>query len=203
MLLKTTLSDIKKHNPCESGWRKLLKYLNKKQPDDESLDFKTILKSNGIADTIWCLRSVEGCEKEIRLFAVWCARQVEHLDKTGTAKITNDVSEKYANGLATDDELAAASTAAWAAATAAAMAAASTAASTATWAAASTAAMAAASTAASTAARAAARAAASTAAMAAASTAASTVALAAAWAAATAAARAAQKEEFIKRFCAG
>ena len=142
MILKTTLSNIKKFRPCESGWKKLLKNINKSSVDDDPLHFKTILDSNGINGALWCLRSVEGYDKEIRLYAVWCARQVEHLDKTGVAKITNDVTEKFANDLASMDELAvaraaasdAASDAAWAAAWAAARAAASDAAWDAAWA---------------------------------------------------------------------
>ncbi len=110
--MKTTLNELRKHSPCESGWEKLLKFLGKTQADDEPLEFKTILESNGIVDTTWCLRVLSGHDREIRLYAVWCARQVEHLDPTGTAKQTNDVSERFANGTATDEELATASDAA-------------------------------------------------------------------------------------------
>ena len=122
--MKTTLNEIKKHNPCRLGYIKLLKFLEKTGADNEPLEFKTILESNGIRDAIWCLRAVSGHDKEIRLFAVWYARQVEYLDPTGTAKQTNNVSEKFANGEATSDELSSASDAAWAAASYAAWAAA-------------------------------------------------------------------------------
>ncbi len=114
--MRTTLNEIKKYNPCASGRAKLLKFLGKTDADNEPLGFKTILESNGIADAIWCLRAVTGHDKEIRLYAVWCARQVEHLDPTGIAKQTNDVTERFANGEATDKELAAARDAARAAA---------------------------------------------------------------------------------------
>ena len=105
MMLYTTLNKIRDKNPCESGWAKLLKHLRKTKADDEQLSFKTILESNGILDAIWCLRSVEGYEREIRLFAVSCARRVEHLDRTGQVKKTNDIAERFANGLCTIDEL--------------------------------------------------------------------------------------------------
>jgi len=107
-MLYTTLEDIKEHSPCGNGWGKLLKSLGKTKSDDEQLSFKTILESNGLYAALWCLRAVSGYDREIRLYAVWCARQVEHLDKSGTAKQTNDVSERYANGEATTEELAAA-----------------------------------------------------------------------------------------------
>ena len=92
MILTTTLNEIRRHSPCQSGWIKLLSYLGKTMADNDKLDFKTILDSNGIEDAIWCLRSVSGHDKEIRLFAVWCVRQVEHLDKTEVVKSTNDIS---------------------------------------------------------------------------------------------------------------
>ena len=55
-------------------------------------------------------------DRELRLFAVFCARQVEHLmtDQRSTDAIL--VAERFANGLATDAELAAARDAAWGAA---------------------------------------------------------------------------------------
>jgi hypothetical protein len=120
--MRTTLNEIKKYIPCQSGYAKLLKFLGKTKADNEPLGFKTILESNGIADAIWCLRAVTGHDKEIRLYAVWCARQVEHLDPTGIAKQTNDVTERFANGEATYKELTAAWAAAWDSARAAAIA---------------------------------------------------------------------------------
>jgi len=108
MKLYTTLNQIRSHRPCSDGWETLLKHLGKTQPDDEPLSFATILESNGFDDTLWCLRTVEGYDREIRLYAVWCTRQVEHLDPFGVAKQTNNVSERYAHGEATEDELKAA-----------------------------------------------------------------------------------------------
>ena len=105
MMLYTTLNKIRNKYPCESGWEQLLKHLGKTKADDEQLSFKTILESNGLDDAIWCLKSVEGHDREIRLFALACARRVEHLDRTGQAKKTNDIAERFANGLCTIDEL--------------------------------------------------------------------------------------------------
>lgn len=77
--MMTTLNKIRQHSPCADGWQKLLRHLGKTQADDEPLSITTILDSNGLDDALWCLRAVEGHNREIRLFAVWFARQVEHL----------------------------------------------------------------------------------------------------------------------------
>ena len=113
--MKTTLNKIREHSPCASGWEKLLSYLGKTKADDEEISVLTILDSNGLEDALWCLRSVEGYDREIRLYAVWCARQVRHLMKDQRSLDALDVAERYANGKATHDELNAAWDAAWAA----------------------------------------------------------------------------------------
>ena len=139
-------------------------------------------------------------DRELRLFAVRCARSVQHLMKDARSGAAIDGAERYANGMATDAELAAASAAESAAASAAAWAAAwsaaSAAASAAAWAAAWSAARDAARDAAWAAARAAARAAESAAARSAASAAARDAAWAAARAAAWAAAWSAARDAF-------
>ena len=114
--MKTTLNTIRKHEPCTYGWQKLLTYLGKTKADDEPLSIATILDSNGLDDALWCLRAVEGRDREIRLYAVWCARQVQHLLKDPRSLDALDVAERYANGEATRDELSAAGAAAWEAA---------------------------------------------------------------------------------------
>jgi len=118
--MKTTLNKIRENSPCEDGWKKLLKHLGKTAADDESLPILTVLDSNGLDDALWCLRAVEGKDREIRLFAVWCARQVEHLMTDPRSRKAVDVAEAYATGLATKAELEAAWEAAWGAALAAA-----------------------------------------------------------------------------------
>jgi hypothetical protein len=118
--MKTTLNAIRKHGPCEDGWKKLLTHLGKTKADDEPLSIVTILDSNGLDDALWCLRAVEGCDREIRLYAVWCARQVQHLMTDPRSLAALDVTERYAQGMANDNDLrAAAWDAAWAAAWAA------------------------------------------------------------------------------------
>ena len=131
--MKTTLNAIRKHEPCKEGWEKLLTYLGKIKADDEPLAITTILDSNGLDDAMWCLRDVEGKDKEISLYAVWCARQVQHLMTDQRSIDALDVAERYANGEATDTELALARDAARAAAGATAGTAADAAARSAAW----------------------------------------------------------------------
>ena len=114
--MKTTLNKIRSRGPCVNGWENLLTHLGKTKADDEPLDLLTILDSNGMDDALWCFRAVEGCDKEIRLYAVWCAQQVQHLIKDPRSIDALDVAERFANGTASNEELAAAGAAAWAAA---------------------------------------------------------------------------------------
>jgi hypothetical protein len=118
--MKTTLNKIRKHGPCSEGWSKLLAHLGKTKADDEPLSIATIVESNGLDDALWCLRAVDGFDKEIRLYAVWCARQVQHLMTDPRSLAVLDVVEAYAYGNATDKDLAEARNAARDAAMAAA-----------------------------------------------------------------------------------
>ena len=122
----TTLNAIREHEPCEDGWVKLLSHLGKTKADDEPLALVEILKSNGIADAIWCLRALpEEHESKVRLFNCDIA---EHVLPIYTAQYPNDtrvadairISRMFANGEATQDELSATRAAAWTAAGAAA-----------------------------------------------------------------------------------
>jgi hypothetical protein len=134
--MKTTLNKIRAHSPCSDGWRKLLTNLGKTEADDEPLALTTIFESNGLDDALWCLRAVDGHEREMRLFAVACARRWQHVVTDKRSLDALDVAERFANGLATQTELSTARAAAGAAARAAARAAAGAAAWDAAWAAA-------------------------------------------------------------------
>lgn len=112
----TTLKKIRAHGPCREGWQLLLHYLDKTQADDEPLSLKTILDANGLNDALWCLRTIEGRNREIRLYAVWCARQVQHLMPDPRSIAALDVVERYARGKASAEELSAARIGAWEAA---------------------------------------------------------------------------------------
>lgn len=138
--MKTTLNKIKSHGPCEDGWKTLLKHLGKTASDDDELTIRRILESNGIADAIWALRSVDGHDREIRLFAADCAESVLYLferdyPNEGRPRQAIEAARKYADGLISKQELFFASAAASAAASDAAWNAASAAASAAAWAA--------------------------------------------------------------------
>ena len=119
--MQTTLNKIKEHSPCEDGWKKLLNHLNKTQSDDEALELRTILESNGLHDTIWAFCAVYGYDKEIRLFASDCAELVlpiyeKQYPNDNRPRLAIKAARDYANGLITIEELAAASAAASAAA---------------------------------------------------------------------------------------
>ena len=134
-MITTTLNKIRYHQPCVDGWKKLLSHLGKTEADDEPLPLAAILKSNGLDDALWCCRAAPEYDKEWRLFAVWCARQVQHLMKDQRSIDALDLAERFAHGLATEEELSAAREAARDAAGAAAWAAAWAAAREAAWAA--------------------------------------------------------------------
>ena len=114
--MKTTLNKIRAHTPCKPGWEKLLGSLGKTKADDAPVTIIQILNSNGLDDAIWCLRGVDGREKELRLLVVAYARRVKHLMIDARSIAALDVAERFANGAATELELAAARDAAQAAA---------------------------------------------------------------------------------------
>jgi hypothetical protein len=128
MTITTTLNRIRAHSPCHDGWRKLLSGLGKTAADDEPLPFARIVEINGLEDALWCCRAEPQHDKDWRLYAVWCARQVQHLLTDPRSIAAIDVAERHAEGTATDDELAAARSAAWSAAESAAWSAAESAA---------------------------------------------------------------------------
>ena len=115
-MIYTTLNKIRARSPCEYGWRKLLAHLGKKKADDEPLALLTILDSNGLDDTLWCLKTVPEHNRLWRLYAVWCVRKVQQKMTDPRSISALDVAERHANGQATDAELAAARAAARAAA---------------------------------------------------------------------------------------
>jgi len=78
MTTYTTLNKIREYEPCAEGWHKLLSYLGKSEADDEPLSYATILKSNGLDDAIWALRTHPDL-KQVVLFAADCAESVLHI----------------------------------------------------------------------------------------------------------------------------
>jgi hypothetical protein len=118
----TSVEDFcKKHDACKDGYKWGLKYETMERVFSEGDDCEHI---------IWAVTR-EGVltDRELRLFACFCARQNWHLLTDDRSKHAIEVAERYADGLATDDDLAAAraeamdaaNAAAWTAARAAAM----------------------------------------------------------------------------------
>jgi len=115
-MITTTLNAIRNHALPPSSWSKLLRHLGKKTADDEPLPLVTVLDSNGLDFALWCCRCLPEYHRLWRLFAVYCVRRVQHLMTDPRSVAVIDVAEKYANGQATKQELAAAAAAAAAAA---------------------------------------------------------------------------------------
>ena len=115
-----TLPLLRQHRACFDGYNRVVRslqgvpftaedrdsyrYLRFEHKEPVSLAF--ILESNGLDDALWALRCLKGHDRDIRLFAVWCARQVQQTDPRSIAAL--DIAERYAYGLASDSELAAA-----------------------------------------------------------------------------------------------
>lgn len=98
-----TTEEINSWNPCYPAEDRL--------PADwqgtvlDILDYQEIPPQ----DKLWVVcRDELLSPKLLRLFAVWCARQVQHLMKDQRSIAAIDVAERFANGLATKEELAAA-----------------------------------------------------------------------------------------------
>ena len=109
--MDTTLNDIKKHKPCRHELKTLQASLDS-YPHDQRIRLDHIIKSNGVEFAIWCLRAVEGFAKEKRLLAVAFARQLDLTYAHPAARHDHqaknwvDVSERFAKGLASAEELA-------------------------------------------------------------------------------------------------
>ncbi len=121
-MLTTTFRLLRKHGACKDRYAILRKALNR--GDDEPIMLIEILDSNGLSDALWALWAVpdeQAAERDrlARLFACWCVRQVWHMLTDERSRTAVDVSERYAVGEATLDELNAAADAASAAAAAA------------------------------------------------------------------------------------
>ena len=140
-MITITLQQIRDKKPCRDGWEKVLKANGGSKADfSKPFPLSSILESNGLDDTLWTLQCLQEYHWLWRKFAVWCARRVQHLMTDQRSINALDVVWRHSDGLATDEELAAARAAAraaaWAAAGAAARAAAWAAAGAAAWAAA-------------------------------------------------------------------
>ena len=116
-MITTTLKEIRKSKPCETGWNMLLKGLGKTKADDDVLKLETILKINDLADACWVANNVLKLDKELRLYAYWNAKQSKKYvdDKKKFNKVLNTVN-LFAYGEVDDSAWASASDSAWASA---------------------------------------------------------------------------------------
>jgi hypothetical protein len=145
-MLRTTLRLLREHDACALRYYHLVAALGDGWVDDAPISLERILETNGINDALWTLRAVtpeQASERNriARLSACDCAEAVLPLFERdfpadNRPREAIRLSRLFAHGEATEDQLAAASDAAWAA-WAAAWAAARAAASDAAWAAAS------------------------------------------------------------------
>lgn len=111
----TTLNKIRAHDPCEPGWKKLLRGLSKTEVDGDPLTISEILRINGIRDAIWALRASDATASQMRHFACDCA-QLCTPNPDPRVQSAIDVARRFADGDATEEEVDAAWAVAWAAA---------------------------------------------------------------------------------------
>ena len=122
----TTLNLIRAARPCEAGWKKLLRGLDKTQADDEPLPLLSVLDINGLDDALWVLSYAMPDNRLARHFQAWCAERVLHLFETERpgdtrvreqiAMLRNDAATPEQRTAAQDAARYAACDAAWAAA---------------------------------------------------------------------------------------
>lgn len=112
-MIATTLNRIRACGPCKDGWKKLLAGLGKTEADDEPLPYARIVEINGIDDALWACRAEPQYDRDWRIFAIWCARTaIKYTDDYRSVSAVC-IAERYARGMATKDQLAAATAAAW------------------------------------------------------------------------------------------
>ena len=108
---------IRKFNPCYDP-AEVVKDENEDLPVVEWVQkYRNLVHEK--QDIIWLLCNKHFMsDRDMRLFAVWCAREALKLEAEPDERSVNacNVAEKFANGEATSEELAAARAAAWAAA---------------------------------------------------------------------------------------
>lgn len=109
-----TLRDIRRHGPCEDGWRKLLEHLGKTKADNDPLSLAVILDSNGLDDTLWCLRALpEDMDNAVRLLACDLVEPAMAFTVDERPAEALRVARAFARGEATCKELEASRDAAW------------------------------------------------------------------------------------------
>ena len=124
-MLTTTFALLHKHNACEGRYKHLAKSLGgiRAYGRTQPIPLLKILETNGLADTLWCLRAVleeQAAERDrlARIFACDCAERVLPIFEKGwpddiRPRQAIEDARRFAKGLATKDEMTAAFSAAW------------------------------------------------------------------------------------------
>lgn len=117
-ILTTTLAQLRKAKACVDGYNRLVRSL-KGEPftyEDEErttylrfthngeIPLSFILEANGLDAALWALRASNCSERDARLLTVAFAREVAHL-MPEDSRSALAVAERFANGLATAQEL--------------------------------------------------------------------------------------------------
>ena len=115
-MLHTSLTLLKQHGACTSGYRKVIKYLGgaKAAHAYGLIPLTVVLDSNGLDDALWCLRAVppeEEAERDVlaRLYSCDCVEAILNLDAAvgpdGKSEQLILVARRFALGLATRRKL--------------------------------------------------------------------------------------------------
>src|SRR3970282_1940001 len=103
----TTLTKIKAAGPCVGRWRRTLRKAGglRKYGADTPITIRQIVDAMGVDDALWCLRTMPEYDWKWRLLAVRYARRIQYLIGDARSIHAMDVAERYAGGLATDEDL--------------------------------------------------------------------------------------------------
>ena len=109
-MLTVTLSDVRRHSPCDKMWKRLLSCLGVTRANKHPLPLERILEINDLDDALWVLRAVKGHDVAIRLFACYCAKCALDIFERGypddkRPRKAIETAERFVRGLATNEEL--------------------------------------------------------------------------------------------------
>lgn len=97
-MITITLNQIKADEPCHSGWKKVLKANGGTKADmDKPFPMSSILDSNDLDDTVWCIFCLPEHEKVWTDFAFFCVLQVVEIMKPKCRDVDYETIIKYLN----------------------------------------------------------------------------------------------------------
>jgi hypothetical protein len=73
--------------------------------ENQKLSVLSELEKYGIYAALDLLKTFDGVEKDYRMFGVWCVNQIKHLLSDQRSIHALEMSEKFANGIASEEEL--------------------------------------------------------------------------------------------------